>query len=199
MFAVIKTGGKQYRVAPDDVIEVERLAGTAGEVIELSQVLAVDAGTGLELGRPLVAGALVTATVVEQGRWPTVIVFKKKRRHNYRRKRGHRQEVTRLRIEEILTSGRRPTARPKPEPKPTAEARPEAPKAKPAPRKAEAKPKPKPSARKVEAKSRGKKPPTGAKRSSAKDTGAKQKTKPASKGGAKGAAKRAPRKPSKKR
>jgi len=198
MFAVIRTGGKQYRVAPDDVIEVERLAGTAGEVIELSQVLAVDAGSGLELGRPLVAGAIVTATVVEQGRWPTVIVFKKKRRHNYRRKRGHRQEVTRLRIEEILTGGRRPTARPKPEPKPTVEARPEAPKAKPAPRKAEAKPKPKPSAKKAEAKSRGK-TPAAAKRGSAKDTGAKQKAKPASKGGAKGAAKRAPRKPSKKR
>ena len=102
MFAVIRTGGKQYKVAADDVITVEKLAGEAGATIELGEVLMVG-GDGVELatGTPLLAGALVTAELVEQRRADKIIVFKKKRRHNYRRKNGHRQHQTVLRITEI--------------------------------------------------------------------------------------------------
>jgi large subunit ribosomal protein L21 len=97
MFAVIKTGGKQYKVAPNDVIRVEKLQASAGETITLDQVLMV----GDKIGAPIVAGAHVTATVLEQTRADKVIIFKKKRRQNYRRKKGHRQELTVLRITEI--------------------------------------------------------------------------------------------------
>ena len=97
MFAVIKTGGKQYKVAANDVIRVEKLAGEAGETVTLDQVLMV----GDKIGAPTVAGASVTATVVEQTRADKVIIFKKKRRQNYRRKKGHRQELTVLRITDI--------------------------------------------------------------------------------------------------
>ena len=97
MFAVIKTGGKQYKVAKNDVVVVERLAGEAGSTITLDQVLMV----GEKIGAPLVAGAAVTATVVEQTRGDKVIIFKKKRRQNYRRKNGHRQDLTVLRITDI--------------------------------------------------------------------------------------------------
>ncbi|HET6468695.1 MAG TPA: 50S ribosomal protein L21 [Geminicoccaceae bacterium] len=97
MYAVIKTGGKQYRVAPNDVIEVERLQGDAGSTIELDQVLMVG-GDEPKAGAPLVAGARVTATVLEQAKGPKIIVFKKKRRQNYRRRNGHRQLLTVLRI-----------------------------------------------------------------------------------------------------
>ena len=97
MFAVIKTGGKQYKVATNDVIRVEKLAGEAGETIKLDQVLMV----GDKIGAPVVAGASVTATVLEQTRAEKVIIFKKKRRQNYRRKKGHRQELTVLRITNI--------------------------------------------------------------------------------------------------
>ncbi len=97
MFAVIQTGGKQYKVAQDDVIRVEKLAGEAGEQIVLDQVLMV----GDKIGAPLVAGATVTATVVAQARGEKVIVFKKRRRQNSRRKNGHRQDITILRITEI--------------------------------------------------------------------------------------------------
>ena len=108
MFAVIKTGGKQYRVAKNDVITVERLPAEAGEVVALDQVLMLGEGAAATVGRPLVAGACVAATVVEQTRGDKVIVFKKKRRQNYRRKKGHRQNLTVLRITDILTAGRRP-------------------------------------------------------------------------------------------
>jgi large subunit ribosomal protein L21 len=94
MFAVIKTGGKQYKVAPNDVILVEKLPGLAGDTVTLDQVLMV----GDKVGAPLVAGASVTATLVEQTRGEKIIVFKKKRRQNYRRKKGHRQDLTVLRI-----------------------------------------------------------------------------------------------------
>jgi large subunit ribosomal protein L21 len=94
MFAVIKTGGKQYKVAPNDVIRVEKLPGQAGDTVTLDQVLMVDE----KIGAPLVAGASVTATLLEQTRGEKVIIFKKKRRQNYRRKKGHRQELTVLRI-----------------------------------------------------------------------------------------------------
>ena len=101
MFAVIRTGGKQYKVAKDDVVAVEKLAGEPGAAIELAEVLMIGEGAEVETGTPLLAGASVTATVVEQSRAPKIIVFKKKRRHNYRRKKGHRQYQTVLRIDEI--------------------------------------------------------------------------------------------------
>ena len=101
MYAVVRTGGKQYCVAKDDVIVVEKLDAAPGEVIELGSVLAMSNGVRLTLGEPLVDGASVTATVLEQKRDGKVVVFKKKRRKNYRRTRGHRQFVTVLRIGEI--------------------------------------------------------------------------------------------------
>ncbi|MEZ5889585.1 MAG: 50S ribosomal protein L21 [Xanthobacteraceae bacterium] len=104
MFAVIKTGGKQYRVAADDVIEIDKIAGEAGEAIAFGEVLAVG-GEETVVGAPTVAGASVKGEVVEQGRKPTVIAFKKRRRKNSRRKRGHRQQFTLVRITEILTGG----------------------------------------------------------------------------------------------
>jgi large subunit ribosomal protein L21 len=97
MSAVIQTGGKQYKVAKDDVIRVEKLAGEAGGEIVLDQVLMV----GDKIGAPLVAGAAVTATVVAQARGEKIIIFKKRRRQNSRRKNGHRQDLTILRITDI--------------------------------------------------------------------------------------------------
>ncbi len=94
MFAVIETGGKQYKVAANDVIRVEKLAGNAGDKVTFDRVLMLDD----KIGAPLVAGASVTAEVIEQARTDRVIVFKKRRRQNYRRKKGHRQDVTVLRI-----------------------------------------------------------------------------------------------------
>lgn len=98
MFAVIKTGGKQYRVAPDDVIEIERLPGESGTAITFTDVLAVGDESGLKLGRPAVDGATVSAELVDQTRGPKIIVFKKRRRQNSRRKNGHRQDLTKVRI-----------------------------------------------------------------------------------------------------
>jgi large subunit ribosomal protein L21 len=97
MYAVIRTGGKQYRVAPNDVIEVERLEAEPGSSIELPEVLMVGGETP-QVGTPLVAGASVAATVLEQGKGPKVIVFKKRRRKNSRRRTGHRQRLTVLRV-----------------------------------------------------------------------------------------------------
>ncbi len=103
MYAVIKTGGKQYRVAADDVLTVEKLAGEPGAKIEFGEVLMVGGnGAGVKIGAPLVSGALVKAEVIEQGRGPKVIAFKKRRRKNSRRKRGHRQELTTVKITEII-------------------------------------------------------------------------------------------------
>jgi large subunit ribosomal protein L21 len=115
MFAVIKTGGKQYRVAEDQVIKIERIKGELGEIVQLGNVLMLG-GEKLELGTPVVAGASVAGEVIEQGRGAKVIAFKKRRRKNSRRKRGHRQEFTKLRITEILTEGAKPTKGPKPKP-----------------------------------------------------------------------------------
>lgn len=98
MFAVIRTGGKQYKVAKDDVITVEKLGGEPGAVIDFAEVLMIGNGAEVATGVPLIAGATVSATVVEQSRAAKIIVFKKKRRHNYRRKKGHRQYQTLLRI-----------------------------------------------------------------------------------------------------
>jgi large subunit ribosomal protein L21 len=116
MFAVIKTGGKQYRVATEDVIKVDKIKGEPGEIVELAEVLVVG-GDSVTLGEPAVPGAMVAAEVLEQGRGAKVIAFKKRRRKNSRRKRGHRQEFTLLRITEILTDGQKPskTAPPRPE------------------------------------------------------------------------------------
>lgn len=101
MFAIVKTGGKQYRVAPGDQIVVERLVGGVGSEISLDQVLAIGNGDSAAIGRPTIADASVRARIVQQPRGTKIIVFKKKRRKNYRRKHGHRQELTVLRIEEI--------------------------------------------------------------------------------------------------
>jgi len=116
MFAVIKTGGKQYRVAAGDKLQVERLEGEPGKIIQLGDVLLLGGDTPT-LGAPTVSGASVAAEVLEQSRGPKVIAFKKRRRKNSRRKRGHRQEYTVLGITEILTDGAKPslTAWPKPE------------------------------------------------------------------------------------
>jgi large subunit ribosomal protein L21 len=101
MYAVIKTGGKQYRVAADDVVTIEKLAGEPGDKIEFGEVLMVG-GDSVKIGAPLVSGALVKAEVVEQTRGPKVIAFKKRRRKNSRRKRGHRQDLTTVKITEII-------------------------------------------------------------------------------------------------
>ncbi|HLJ64483.1 MAG TPA: 50S ribosomal protein L21 [Stellaceae bacterium] len=105
MFAVIRTGGKQYRVATGDVIFVEKLEGEPGASITLADVLAVGEGADTQAGTPTLAGAAVMATVLEQKRGDKVIIFKKKRRHNYRRKNGHRQSITVLRVTEIRAAG----------------------------------------------------------------------------------------------
>jgi len=104
MFAVIRTGGKQYKVANGDVIKVEKLAGEAGASISFDEVLMVSDAGDTTVGTPLVAGAAVTAEVIAQDRGPKIIVFKKKRRQNYRRKNGHRQDLTVLRITGITAS-----------------------------------------------------------------------------------------------
>ena len=110
MFAVIRTGGKQYKVAKDDVIAVEKLAGEPGAVIDLDEVLMIGDGAEVATGAPLLAGASVSATVVEQSRAAKIIVFKKKRRQNYRRKKGHRQYQTVLRITDIRSANGSPRA-----------------------------------------------------------------------------------------
>ena len=98
MYAVIKTGGKQYRVAENDVLDVEKLAGDAGATIEFTEVLMVGEGESVKVGKPLIAGARVTAELVEQVRGPKLIAFKKRRRKNSRRKKGHRQDLSKVRI-----------------------------------------------------------------------------------------------------
>jgi large subunit ribosomal protein L21 len=100
-FAIVRTGGKQYRVTPNSVLRVERIAGEAGSTVTLDQVLAVGEGEALKIGTPRVEGASVTATVIAQDRNDKIIVFKKRRRKNSRRRHGHRQEVTVLRVAEI--------------------------------------------------------------------------------------------------
>ena len=110
MYAVVKTGGKQYRVAKNDVLTVEKLDGEAGAVVELEEVLAMNDGSGLTIGTPMVDGARVAATVLEQKKGDKVIIFKKKRRKNYRRTRGHRQQLTVIRISDILAKGQKAAA-----------------------------------------------------------------------------------------
>jgi large subunit ribosomal protein L21 len=118
MFAVIRTGGKQYRVAPNDIIEIEKIAGKPGDIIEFAEVILLGGDGGPKTGSPTIAGALVAAEVLEQRRSDKITVFKKKRRANYRRKKGHRQELTALRITEILTDGKKGSKQAtRPEPK----------------------------------------------------------------------------------
>lgn len=177
MFAVIRTGGKQYRVAKDDTIVVEKLAGDPGTMVELSEVLMIGSGKSASIGSPLVDKAAVFAEVVEQSRADKIIVFKKHRRKNYRRTRGHRQQQTVLRILDVSPTGAKPKAvakakaasqgTPKATPKPAA---------KPEPQKETKK-----EAKKPAAKQEAKKP--GAKKAATKKPGAKApaKKKPAAK------------------
>ncbi|MBO0709817.1 MAG: 50S ribosomal protein L21 [Acetobacteraceae bacterium] len=104
MFAVIRTGGKQYRVTPNAVLKVEKLEAAPGATVTFTDVLAVGDAEGLSLGAPTVAGASVTATVIAQDRLDKIVVFKKRRRQNSRRKNGHRQHVTVLRVAEIAAA-----------------------------------------------------------------------------------------------
>lgn len=109
MFAVIKTGGKQYKVAANDVLKIEKLAGVSGDTVTFDQVLMVGEGDSVTVGAPLVDGALVAAELVEQARGKKIIVFKKRRRQNSRRRNGHRQDLTVVKITEILTGGAKPS------------------------------------------------------------------------------------------
>ncbi len=154
MFAVIRTGGKQYRVAADDLILVEKLAGEPGSTIEIKDVLMIGGGgKASDLGTPVLEKAAVFAEVVEQTRGDKIIILKKHRRKRYRRKAGHRQDLTRLRITEISATGKQSQAKPKAKPATKAKAKP---KAKPKPAaKAEAAPEAKPEAKpKAKAKSK---------------------------------------------
>ena len=111
-FAVIKTGGKQYKVAANDVLKIEKLEAEAGDVVTFDQVLMVGDGDDVTVGAPLVEGALVAGQFLSTDKERTVIVFKKNRRHNYRRRNGHRQLLSTVRITEILTGGKKPTTKP---------------------------------------------------------------------------------------
>jgi len=112
MFAVIKTGGKQYRVAANDVLKIEKVAGEVGDFVEIGHVLAHGEGDDVTIGAPFVEGATVSAEVIRQGRAKTVIAFKKRRRQNSRRKHGHRQHETKVRIAEILLGGAKASKKP---------------------------------------------------------------------------------------
>ena len=101
MYAIFETGGKQYKVQKDDKLLVEKLEGTDGDKVTLDQVLMVSDGKKATLGEPLVKGAKVEAKIVEQARGPKIVIFKKKRRQNYRRKKGHRQDLTMIQITNI--------------------------------------------------------------------------------------------------
>jgi large subunit ribosomal protein L21 len=112
MFAVIKTGGKQYKVAANDILKIEKLESEAGDVVTFDQVLMVGNGDDITIGAPLVAGAIVAGQLIETKKQKTIIVFKKERRHNYRRRNGHRQTLSTVRITEILTGGAAVTTQP---------------------------------------------------------------------------------------
>jgi large subunit ribosomal protein L21 len=122
MFAVIKTGGKQYRVAAEDTLKIDRVEGEVGQIVEIGRVLAHGEGDKVTIGSPFVEDATVTGEVVEQGRGPKVIAFKKRRRQNSRRTRGHRQLLTTVRISEILIGGAKPSKKAAAKPAAKAEA-----------------------------------------------------------------------------
>jgi large subunit ribosomal protein L21 len=158
MFAVIRTGGRQYRVVPDDVLEIGKIAGDVGTIVQLGEVLLVGGDSPI-LGTPTVAGASVAAEVLDHKRGPKVIAFKKRRRKNSRRKRGYRDEITVLRITEILTNDNKPTIGPRPKrekvaakPDSDTDEAPKAAKKKAAAKKAAAKPAAKTAAKKAPAK-----------------------------------------------
>jgi len=113
MFAVIKTGGKQYRVTPDDVIQIERISGEAGDEVFFNNVLILADDGKTDVGTPLVDGARVTGTLMEQTRGEKIIIFKKKRRKNYRRRNGHRQDLSVVRITDISGPRAKKKAAPK--------------------------------------------------------------------------------------
>ena len=150
MFAVIRAGGKQYRVAAEDVIRIDRVVGEPGEVIEFGEVLLLGGDTP-QIGAPTISGATVAGEVLQHTRGDKVIAFKKRRRKNSRRKRGYRHEFSVIRITEILTDGAKPSktppARPKREPKPKSASEP-----------AEGEAEAKPAKAKSKAKARSKKP-----------------------------------------
>lgn len=166
MYAVIKTGGKQYKVAENDVIKIEKLDGEVGKNVKLDQVLAIGSDKGVEVGEPTIKGAVVSAEVLEQKKDDKILIFKKKRRQNYRRKNGHRQQITVLRILDVSGKGEIKKAAPK-----KAEVKKEAPKKaeakKEAPKKTETKKEP--------AKKAAPKKETAAKKPAAKTTTAKKK------------------------
>ena len=119
MFAVIKAGGKQYRVVEDQVLKVEGVEGEPGTIVQIGEVIMLGGDTP-EIGKPTISGASVAVEIVEHGRGRKVIAFKKRRRKNSRRKRGHRQDFVLIRISEILTGGAKPSKGPKPKPAPKA-------------------------------------------------------------------------------
>ena len=123
MFAVIKTGGRQFRVVPDDVLEIGKIAGDVGTIVQLGEVMVVGGDTPV-LGAPFVSGASVAAEVLDHKRGPKVISFKKRRRKNSKRKRGYRDEITVIRVTEILTDGKAPTVGPRPKKEKKVEAAP---------------------------------------------------------------------------
>ena len=151
MYAVIKTGGKQYRVAANDKILIEKLDGAAGDQVNFTEVLMVSNGGTVDIGAPFLSGATVVGEIEKQARGPHIIIFKKRRRKNSRRKRGYRHEFSVIRITEILTGGAKPSKEAKPRPKreakpkaeaeaaPAAEAKPAARTKKPAAKKPAAK------------------------------------------------------------
>ena len=104
MYAVIKTGGKQYRVAENDILDIEKLTAEAGATVEFTEVLMVGEGETVKIGKPLIDGAKVVAELVEHTRGPKLIAFKKRRRKNSRRKKGHRQDLTTVRIKSIMAA-----------------------------------------------------------------------------------------------
>lgn len=163
-YAVIKTGGKQYKVAENEVIKIEKIDGEVGKNVKFDQVLAIGSDKNVEVGAPVVKGAVVSAEVLEQKKDDKVIIFKKKRRQNYRRKNGHRQQVTVVRILDVSGKGEIKKVAPAPKKEPVKKAAQEAPKAK-----EEAKEKAAPK------KAAAKKTTTAAKKPAAKKTTAKKK------------------------
>jgi large subunit ribosomal protein L21 len=131
MYAVIKTGGKQYKVAPGALLAVAKLSGEAGDSVAFENVILVGGDEGTTVGSPLVAGATVAGEIVGQKRTAKILVFKKRRRQNSKRSRGHRQDLTLIRITEILTDGKKPAVKKAKAEAPAAEAAPERPAAKP--------------------------------------------------------------------
>lgn len=123
MFAVIKTGGRQFRVVPNDVLEIGKIAGDVGTIVQLGEVMVVGGDTPV-LGFPFVSGASVAAEVLDHKRGPKVISFKKRRRKNSKRKRGYRDEITVIRVTEILTDGKAPSVGPRPKKEKKVEAAP---------------------------------------------------------------------------